>query len=128
MLPCIILQRQKNKINHIVNIQRIPEKEYVWLDRFTIRNLELLDNARGEGTSFITILDQTSTPMGSRLMYKWVILPLLDLHAINKGLEVVDYFVNHPDDIENTDAVLQEFGDLERLINKASMDRISPRK
>lgn len=122
------LTATENKINHIVNIQRIPEKEYVWLDRFTIRNLELLDNARGEGTSFITILDQTSTPMGSRLMYKWVILPLLDLHAINKRLEVVDYFVNHPDDIENTDAVLQEFGDLERLINKASMDRISPRE
>lgn len=118
----------ENKINHIRNIQRIPESEYVWLDRFTIQNLELLHNPKDTGKSFIDVVDQTVTPMGSRLMNKWVILPLVHESSIHKRLEVVDFYVNHSDQIESLDSLLMQFGDLERLINKAAMDRINPRE
>lgn len=122
------LKNTEHQIEHIQNIQRIPEQEYVWLDRFTIQNLELLDNNRDQGKSFIQVLDHTVTPMGSRLMYKWVILPLIDPVKINKRAAVVEYLVRHHDLFESLDTTLVQFGDLERLINKASMDRITPRE
>lgn len=122
------LQSTENQIDHIKNIQRIPEADYVWLDRFTIQNLELITNQKETGRSFIEVLDHSISPMGSRLMHKWVILPLVDVFAINKRLDVVDFFVLHADQIEHHDSLLRQFGDLERLINKAAMDRLTPRE
>lgn len=122
------LQSTENQIDHIKNIQRIPEADYVWLDRFTIQNLELITNQKETGRSFIEVLDHSISPMGSRLMHKWVILPLVDVFAINKRLDVVDFFVLHADQIEHHDTLLRQFGDLERLINKAAMDRLTPRE
>lgn len=122
------LKTTENQIQHIQNIQRIPQEEYVWLDRFTIQNLELIDNPMDRGKSFIQVIDQTISPMGSRLMYKWVILPLLQLEAINKRLDTVSYFVDHREIIHDFEQPIRQIGDLERLINKASMDRISPRE
>ncbi len=122
------LKSTENQIAHIQNIQRIPEQEFIWLDRFTIQNLELLNSTHDRGKSFIQIIDQTVSPMGSRLMYKWVILPLIDSQAINKRLDVVQYFVDHHDLIESYTSAITQVGDLERLITKASMDRISPRE
>ncbi|MEP7323568.1 MAG: DNA mismatch repair protein MutS, partial [Saprospiraceae bacterium] len=122
------LKSTENLIDHIRNIQRIPEAEYVWLDRFTIKNLELLNSNADRGKSFIQVIDSTVSPMGSRLMYKWVILPLIDHIAINKRLDVVQYFVDHYDQLDSYHALILQVGDLERLINKAAMDRISPRE
>lgn len=122
------LQSTENQLEHIRNIQRIPEQEYVWLDRFTIQNLELLGSNSDRGKSFIQVIDQTVSPMGSRLMYKWVILPLIDSLTINKRHEVVQYLVDHHDSIESYDVLILQVGDLERLINKAAMDRITPRE
>ena len=102
--------------------------DYVWLDRFTIQNLELLSSAKETGRSFIEVLDHSITPMGSRMMNKWVILPLVDVHSINKRLDVVEYYCQQSDQIENLDSLLRQFGDLERLINKAAMDRLTPRE
>jgi len=122
------LKSTENQISHIQNIQRIPEEDYVWLDRFTIQNLELLESHSDRGKSFIQVIDQTISPMGSRLMYKWVILPLLQLEAINKRSDVVGYFVDHRDRVAEYELPIRQIGDLERLINKAAMDRISPRE
>ncbi len=122
------LKTTENQIHHIRNIQRIPEADYVWLDRFTIRNLELLENPVDKGKSFLQVMDQTLSPMGSRLMYKWVMLPLLDLGMINKRLDGVSYFHQQYDYLDRYESLIRQVGDLERLINKAAMDRISPRE
>lgn len=122
------LKSTENQIGHIRNIQRIPETDYVWLDRFTIRNLELLENPVDKGKSFLQVMDQTFSPMGSRLMYKWVMLPLLDLGMINKRLDGVSYFHHQYDHLDRYESLIRQVGDLERLINKAAMDRISPRE
>ena len=122
------LKSTENQITHIQNIQRIPEEEYVWLDRFTIQNLELLESHHDRGKSFIQVIDQTISPMGSRLMYKWVILPLVHLDAINKRLDTVHYFVSNNELIPDYEIPIRQIGDLERLIGKAAMDRISPRE
>jgi len=122
------LKSTENQIAHIQNIQRIPEEEYVWLDRFTIQNLELLESHHDRGKSFIQVIDQTISPMGSRLMYKWVILPLVHLEAINKRLDTVHYFVSNRELIPEYEIPIRQIGDLERLIGKAAMDRISPRE
>lgn len=122
------LKSTENQITHIRNIQRIPEEDYVWLDRFTIQNLELLESHSERGKSFIEVMDQTISPMGSRLMYKWVILPLLQLEAIDKRLDTVSYFVDHREQIPEYELPIRQIGDLERLINKAAMDKISPRE
>lgn len=122
------LKSTENQIGHIRNIQRIPEDEYVWLDRFTIQNLELLESHADRGKSFIQVIDQTISPMGSRMMYKWVILPLLQLESIHKRSDAVTYFVQHQEAVAEYESPIRQIGDLERLINKAAMDRISPRE
>ncbi len=122
------LKTTENQIRHIRNIQRIPESEYVWLDRFTIRNLELLESPLDKGKSFLQVMDQTLSPMGSRLMYKWVMFPLLDLRSINQRLDAVTYFHRQYDQLDRYGSLIRQVGDLERLINRAAMDRISPRE
>ena len=114
--------------SHIASISRIDEDKYVWLDKFTIRNLELINAQQDTGVPLIDILDHTVTPMGSRQLRKWMILPLKDKVAIDERLHIVDRFY---DDISFADTIrepLKQIADLERLISKVAVNRINPRE
>ncbi len=119
---------QHHQISHISGLSRIDEEHYVWLDRFTIRNLELFNPIQEGGKSLIQVIDKTITPMGSRLIKRWVALPLKNISAINERLDVVDYFNNHPDLKGNLEDHLRQIGDLERLVSKIAAGRINPRE
>jgi len=119
---------QHNKINHISSVSRIEEDKYVWLDRFTIRNLELIYSPNENAKTLIDVLDKTISPMGARLLKRWVALPLKDTQPINERLEVVDYFVKNATVQEEVAAHINEIGDLERLISKVATARINPRE
>lgn len=113
---------------HIQHISRIEEDHYVWLDKFTIRNLELFHSSGDGGKCFIDVLDRTITPVGSRMLKRWVALPLKDIAPINERLDVVEYMLKHPDFIETIEQHLRPVGDLERLVSKIAYSRISPRE
>lgn len=119
---------QNDRIKHISRIARIQSDLYVWLDRFTIRNLELVHSSHETGIPLIKVLDKTSSPMGARMLRKWVLLPLLSVDKINNRLDMVTYFYEHPDIIEEIDKYLKQVGDLERMVSKISMERINPRE
>jgi DNA mismatch repair protein MutS len=119
---------QHNKVSHITNISRLDEENYVWLDRFTIRNLELVYSHNDGATTLIDVLDATVSPMGGRLLKRWVVLPLKDEQAINDRLDVVKYFTEKEDFVEEITSHLKLIGDLERLISKVAAARISPRE
>ncbi|MFZ5973019.1 MAG: DNA mismatch repair protein MutS [Bacteroidota bacterium] len=114
--------------HHIASISRIDEEKYVWLDKFTIRNLELVHAQHEGGVPLLQILDQTVTPMGSRQLRKWMVLPLKERAAIEERLAVVDHFFQQPDLDENISEHLRQITDLERLISKVAVGRINPRE
>ena len=119
---------QHTRTGHITSISRIEEDRYVRLDRFTVRNLELV-NALGEGgKSLLDVLDRTVTPMGSRLLHRWLMFPLKDPKAINERLNIVEAFFKSPDDRDDLADCLHRVGDLERLISKVASDRATPRE
>lgn len=119
---------QHDKTAHIKNIARIEEDKYVWLDKFTIRNLELLYSYNEDATTLIDILDQTLTPPGSRMMRRWMVLPLKDLAPIQERHEIVDYFIQQSKFKEQIQEQLCEIGDLERIISKVATGRINPKE
>ena len=119
---------QHNRLKHITGLSRIEEDHYVWLDRFTIRNLELFSSIHESGKTLIEVIDKTISPMGSRLLKRWMALPLKEIEAINERLEVVEFFLKHPELKENLDAHVRQIGDLERLISKVAVGRINPRE
>ena len=119
---------QHNKTKHITAISRIEEDRYVWLDRFTIRNLELIYSPNENAKTLIDILDHTISPMGSRLLKRWVALPLKDLQPINDRLNAVNQFVNNEEFSAKVASNIHEIGDLERLISKVATARINPRE
>ncbi|MEQ9287140.1 MAG: DNA mismatch repair protein MutS [Cyclobacteriaceae bacterium] len=121
-------ETEHREIGHISSISRIEADKYVWLDKFTIRNLELLFTQQPDGTPLIDILDQTLTPMGARMLKKWLVLPLKDKSVIEERLSVVEAFVENQELQENLLALLKQIGDLERLISKVSVLRINPRE
>ena len=121
-------ETEHKEVKHIASIARIEEDKYVWLDRFTIKNLELLHPQQEEGVPLIDVLDKTVTPMGARLMKKWVVLPLKDIHTIQKRLDTVEVLVKDPMLWQNTFQALKQVGDLERLISKVSVGRANPRE
>lgn len=112
---------------HITSIARIEEDKYVWLDKFTIRNLEILQPQQEGGVSLIEVIDKTVTPMGARLMKKWLVLPLKDIQAIQKRLDIVDLFYQDHNLWKNILQELKQISDLERLISKVSVGRATPR-
>src|SRR6478609_5439760 len=114
--------------HHIASISRIDEDNYVWLDKFTIRNLEIVSSQQEGGVPLLKILDQTVTPMGSRNLRKWMILPLKDKLAIDERLKVVDQFYSNHDLSEKIDEQFRQIADLERLISKVAVGRINPRE
>lgn len=121
-------ETQHNKIQHITNIQRIAEDAYVWMDRFTIRNLELYGSANENATTLLDVIDKTLSPMGGRLLKRWLALPLKDIDAINKRFDVVDYFKENSDVLQDFQYQIKQISDLERLISKLATGKISPRE
>ncbi|MCB9225159.1 MAG: DNA mismatch repair protein MutS [Crocinitomicaceae bacterium] len=121
-------ETQHDKTAHIKNISRLEEDKYVWLDRFTIRNLELLFSYNENATTLIDILDQTVTPPGSRMMKRWMVLPLKDLAPIKERHEIVEFFIDQPEFKSSIQEQLKEIGDLERIISKVATGRINPKE
>ncbi len=114
--------------SHITSISRIEEEKYVRLDRFTVRNLELIEPLDPDGKSLLNVIDRTVTPMGGRLLRRWLLFPLKDPKAINDRLDVVDYFFREPDVRDRLRSLLEVIGDVERLVSKVATERISPRE
>lgn len=121
-------ENQQQQLGHITNLARIAPDNYVWLDRFTIRNLELVFSAHENAITLFNILDQTRTPMGGRLLKRWLVLPLKDRAAIEARLQVVSALKSAQDIHPELDDRLREIGDLERLISKVAVGRINPRE
>ena len=117
-----------NELSHIQSLSRIDEEKYVWLDRFTIRNLELLQPNHEHGKALIDVLDHTVTPMGARLLKRWVVLPLKEKQFIEERLEVVDAAYHNNQLCENITTELKQLGDVERMVSKVAMRRINPRE
>ncbi|MFD2903245.1 DNA mismatch repair protein MutS [Sphingobacterium anhuiense] len=121
-------ETEHRNLQHISNISRIEEDRYMWLDRFTVRNLELIGSTNENATTLSDVLDQTASPMGARLLKRWIVMPLKDRKSIQERLDVVAYFSEHRD---LRDALIQEIkyvGDLERLISKIGLQKASPRE
>lgn len=119
---------QHDKVRHINTISRIEEEKYVWLDRFTIRNLELFGSYNDNATTLIKIIDQTTSPMGSRMLKRWLALPLKDKTPIDERHDVVDYFLNHTEITSHINENIELIGDLERIVSKVATGRISPKE
>lgn len=123
-----LAETEHKEVSHISRINRLEEEKYVWLDRFTIRNLELVAPQQEGGISLIQILDQTTTPMGARLLRKWLVLPLKEKSLIQERLETVSFFKENTELREAIEQQLKPIGDLERLISKVAVRRINPRE
>ena len=119
---------QHTQISHITSLARIEEERYVRLDKFTVRNLELAGSINEGGSSLLSVIDKTISPMGARLLRRWLLFPLKELKPINSRLDVVDYFFRHPDFRELMDEQLHLIGDLERIISKVAVGRVTPRE
>lgn len=121
-------ENQHQKLGHITAISRIEEEKYVWLDRFTIRNLELVYSTNENAKTLADILDKTHTPMGGRMMKRWMVLPLKDEKPINERLDVVDYLTKNEEISFELGQRLREIGDLERLISKVAVGKVNPKE
>ncbi len=121
-------ETKHDKIKHISSVSRIEEEKYVWLDRFTIRNLELFRSNHENGKCLVDIIDQTVSPMGSRLLKRWLALPLKDIQQINERLSGVEFFIQHTGMSESLKTKISLIGDLERLISKVAAGRVNPRE
>lgn len=119
---------QHTHISHITSLSRIEEDRYVRLDKFTVRSLELVGTMNDEGTSLLDIIDKTVSPMGSRMLRRWMLFPLKDVKSIHERQDVVDHFFRHPEMKELLDMQLDQIGDLERIISKVAVGRVSPRE
>lgn len=119
---------EHNNLSHLTKITRLREEKYVWLDRFTIQNLELVEPVHRDGKSLLDVLDKTITPMGSRLLRRWILLPLIDVQAIESRLNMVEFFLKNETLSTELKALLKNIGDLERLAGKVSLLKVSPRE
>lgn len=119
---------EHNNLAHIAKLTRLADEQHVWLDRFTIRNLELIYSPHSGGKTLLDVLDQTTSPMGARLMKRWLVMPLLDKQKISERLEAVEYFLNHTTDADELKRCIRSIGDLERLISKVSLEKANPRE
>lgn len=123
-----LLETKHENSSHITKISRIDEDGYVWLDGFTMRNLELLDSSGVEGKSLASILDKTQTPMGARLLKRWISLPLYNIEKIQERLDLVEFFVNENQLNNEIKTILSQIGDMERLVSKIAVLKASPRE
>ena len=123
-----LIMTQHTQIGHITSLARIEEDKYVRLDKFTVRSLELIGSMNDGGSSLLNVIDKTITPMGARLLKRWLVFPLKDVLPINERLNVVEYFFRQPDFKELIEEQLHLIGDLERIISKVAVGRVSPRE
>ena len=123
-----LIMTQHTQIDHITALSRIEEEKFVRLDKFTIRNLELLGSMNEGGSSLLSVIDKTISPMGARLLRRWVVFPLKEMQPINERLDVVEYFFRHPDFKSLVEEYLHPIGDLERIVSKVAVGRVSPRE
>ena len=119
---------QHKQISHITSLARIEEERYVRLDKFTVRSLELLNTMNEGGKSLLDVIDRTTSPMGARLLKRWIVFPLKDVQPINERLNVVEYFFKEPDIKDDIEQQLMLIGDVERIISKVAVGRITPRE
>lgn len=119
---------EHNNLSHITKLTRLSNEMHVWLDRFTIRNLELIYSPHAGGKTLLDVLDHTSSPMGARLLKRWIVMPLLDIHKIKERQSAVGFFVNQHSIAEEVRRLIKQVGDLERLISKVSLEKVSPRE
>jgi len=125
---CYLDLTEHDKLNHITKISRIEEDRYVWLDKFTVRNLELFYSLHEGAKTLIDVIDRTISPMGARMLKKWISLPLKDIRPINERLSVVDFFNSHDEVKSEIESYIKQIGDLERIISKVATLRVSPRE
>jgi len=121
-------QNKHSKLSHIVSLKRIDKNSHVWMDKFTINNLELIHASQEKGVSLTDVIDLTATPMGARMLKKWVLFPLKDVSKISYRLNVVDFFSSKEEVLIQVNTYLKDIGDLERMLAKISTVRISPRE
>ena len=123
-----LIMTQHTQIGHVTSLARIEEDKYVRLDKFTVRSLELMGSMNDGGSSLLNMIDKTISPMGARLLKRWLVFPLKDVQPINERLNVVEYFFRQPDFKELIEEQLHLIGDLERIISKVAVGRVSPRE
>ena len=123
-----IYETQNHKIQHITKISRIEEDLYVWLDKFTIRNLELIHSPNENAVTLLDVLDETQTPMGSRMLRKWILMPLKEKSLIEERLAVVEYLINNQEFTCQLTDIFKQMGDLERMVSKIATGKINPRE
>ena len=121
-------ETQHNKLQHIQNISRIAEDKYVWMDRFTVRNLELYNSTSHNAVTLLKVIDKTISPMGGRLLKRWLALPLKSVEKIHYRHEIVKYCIENDDFLETIQYQLQQISDIERLISKVATGKVSPRE
>ena len=121
-------ETEHHHLSHISQLTRLEEDKFVWLDKFTIRNLELLFPQQEKGVPLVEILDCTRTPMGGRLLKRWIAMPLKEIQKIEERLSLVEAFVQNPENLENIQHILSQIGDLERMVSKIASRRISPKE
>ena len=121
-------ETEHRNLKHITSISRLEEDQFMWLDRFTIRNLELVSSPNDNAVTLFDVLDETSTPMGARLLHKWIIMPLKELKPIEERLGMVEYLVSHEVLVEELINHIKQIGDLERLISKVGLQKVGPRE
>jgi len=121
-------QNHQDKLSHISGLSRIDEDRYVWLDKFTIRNLELVGSQHDNAKTLVHVLDKTISPMGARLLKRWILMPLKDKEPLMERIDVVDFLTAHRDEAASLGKMIQAIGDLERLISKVAVRRINPRE
>ena len=123
-----LYETQNHKIQHITKISRIEEDLYVWLDKFTIRNLELIHSSNENAVTLLDVLDETQTPMGSRMLRKWILMPLKEKVLIEERLSVVEYLINNQPFTRQLTDIFKQMGDLERMVSKIATGKINPRE
>jgi DNA mismatch repair protein MutS len=121
-------ETEHRNLQHISSISRIEEGRYLWLDRYSVRNLELIGSSNENAKTLVEVLDQTCSPMGARLLRRWIVMPLKELKPISDRLGVVEYLLNHEELREELKQDLRQIGDLERLISKIGLQRANPRE
>ncbi|XOV69371.1 MAG: DNA mismatch repair protein MutS [Fluviicola sp.] len=121
-------ETQHDKLGHVTAISRIEEDKYVWLDRFTVRNLELISSPHENATTLLDVLDYTKTPMGGRLLKRWMVLPLKELDQVQKRQDAVESLYDDPDNCHELSYFLSDINDMERLISKIAVGRVNPKE
>ncbi len=121
-------ETQHHKLEHITGISRIAEEEYVWMDRFTTRNLELYHSTAANAVTLLDVIDKTTSPMGGRMLKRWLALPLKNVQKIENRHRVVNYLINHSEDLRKIQQHVKQISDLERLISKVATGKVNPRE